>query len=143
MSGPTFVVLDCGFAALIRQCYTIFLDVPGMAKEDIKLSRQNVTTIVKGARSRPYPELQVHKIERSERTYGDFTLTFAIPQEYERRWSSMSLDNGVLRLIFTPDADEDGDGLMLSACITGSGTSASNPAASPSANILPVECIDP
>ena len=64
--------------------------------------------IVKGHRDRPYPELQVQKIERSERTYGDFTLTFAIPQEYERKWHSMNLHNGVLRLVFTPDADEDG-----------------------------------
>ena len=88
--------------------YTIFLDVPGMTQKDISLSRQNVTTIVKGHRDRPYPELQVQKIERSERTYGDFTLTFAIPQEYERKWHSMNLHNGVLRLVFTPDADEDG-----------------------------------
>lgn len=95
-----------------------------MTKEDLKLSRQNVTTIVKGSRGRPYPELQVQKIERSERTYGDFALTFAIPQEYERRWSSMTLENGVLRLVFTPDADE--DGLVLSSCI-GADNSASNP----------------
>ena len=113
--------------------YTIFLDVPGMTKEDIKLSRQNVTTIVKGSRSRPYPELQVQKIERSECTYGDFTLTFAIPQEYERRWSSMTLVNGVLRLVFTPDADE--DGLVLSSCIADDSTSASNPATTPSSTV--------
>ena len=87
--------------------YTIFLDVPGMTKEDIRLSRQNVTTIVKGMRVQPYPELQVHKIERSERTYGDFTLTFAIPQEYERKWTSMILEKGVLRIVFKPDADEE------------------------------------
>ena len=99
-------------ACHVSQTYTLFLDVPGMTKEDIKLSRQNVTTIVKGQRSRPYPELQVHKVERSERTYGDFTLTFAIPQEYERRWSTFTLKDGVLRLVFTPDADE--DGLVLS-----------------------------
>ena len=85
--------------------YTVFLDVPGMTKEDIRLSRQNVTTIVKGMRSQPY--LELHKIERSERTYGDFTLTFAIPQEYERKWASMILEKGVLRIVFKPDADEE------------------------------------
>ena len=36
------------------------MDVPGMTKDDVKLSRQNVTTIVKGSRGRPYPEMQVH-----------------------------------------------------------------------------------
>ena len=64
--------------------YTIIMDVPGMTSEDIRLSRQNVTTIVKGTRLRPYAELLVHKVERQERQYGDFTLTFKVPQEYER-----------------------------------------------------------
>ena len=84
------------------------LALPDPRQDDIKLSRQNVTTIVKGMRIRPYPELQVQKIERSERTYGDFTQTFAIPQEYERKWSHFYLENGVLRIVFTQDADEDG-----------------------------------
>jgi HSP20 family molecular chaperone IbpA len=88
--------------------YTIILDVPGMANEDIKLSRQNITTIVKGLRTSPYPELGVQKVERSERTYGDFTQTFAIPQEYERRWASVTVINGVLKIIFKPDTDEEG-----------------------------------
>lgn len=66
----------------------------------------------------------MQKIERSERTYGEFTLTFEIPQEYERRWKSMTLDKGVLRLTFTPDADE--DSLVLSSCI-GDDNRASNP----------------
>ena len=40
------------------QAYTIYMDVPGLTKDDIRLSRQNVTTIVKGGRTRPYNELQ-------------------------------------------------------------------------------------
>jgi len=87
--------------------YTIFMDVPGMDNEDIKLSRQNVTTIVKGMRSQPYPELQVQKVERSERTYGDFTQTFKVPQEYERKWASVTVERGVLKIIFQRDADEE------------------------------------
>ena len=51
--------------------------------------------------------MQVQKIERSERTYGDFTLTFSIPQEYERKWHKMTLEKGVLKIIFKPDADEE------------------------------------
>ena len=78
-----------------------------MTTEDIKLSRQNVTTIVKGARRIPYAELQV-KVERSERTYGDFTQTFKVPQEYERRWASVTVVDGVLKIVFKPDTDEEG-----------------------------------
>ena len=43
--------------------YTIIMDVPGVTSEDIRLSRQNVTTIVKGTRLRPYAELLVHKVD--------------------------------------------------------------------------------
>lgn len=87
--------------------YTIFMDVPGMTQEDIQLSRQNVTTIIKGSRRIPYPELNVEKVERNERTYGDFTLAFKVPQEYERKFTSVQISHGVLKLVFRRDADED------------------------------------
>ena len=50
--------------------YTIYMDVPGLTKKDLQLSRQNITTIVKGFRSTPYHELQ-SKVEKCERKYGD------------------------------------------------------------------------
>ena len=93
--------------------YTIVMDVPGMTNEDIRLSRQNVTTIVKGVRPVPYAELMV-KVERSERTYGDFTQTFKVPQEYERRWASVTVVDGVLKIVFKPDTDE--EGLAIEGC---------------------------
>ena len=88
--------------------YTILMDVPGMTGEDIKLSRQNVTTIVKGTRMKPYPELQVQKLDRQERMYGEFTHTFKVPQEYERKFSSVHVSNGVLKIVFKQDKDEEG-----------------------------------
>lgn len=88
--------------------YTIHMDVPGMTKDDIKMSRQNVTTIVKGSRMPPYPELQVQKAAKLERKYGDFTQAFKVPQEYERKWSEVSIEKGVMRITFKPDADEEG-----------------------------------
>lgn len=90
-----------------EKSYSILMDVPGMTAEDIRLSRQNVTTIVKGLRTQPYGDLQVQKVERQERTYGDFTQTFVVPQEYERRWHSVTVQDGVLRIVFKPDADEE------------------------------------
>ena len=86
--------------------FQIVMDVPGMTNEDIRLSRQNVTTIVKGVR--PVPYSGVLKVERSERTYGDFTQTFKVPQEYERKWASVTVVNGVLKIVFKPDTDEEG-----------------------------------
>ena len=91
-----------------EKTYRIVMDVPGMTSDDIKLSRQNVTTIVKGTRHQPYAELQVEKVERQERTYGDFTLTFKVPQEYERKFTSVTVVNGVLKITFKQDTDEEG-----------------------------------
>jgi len=90
-----------------EKSYTIYMDVPGLTKHDVKLSRQNVTTIIKGGRSVPYAELQV-VVEKAERKYGEFTQTFKIPQEYERKWSKCVVSNGVLKLVFKPDNDEEG-----------------------------------
>ena len=91
------------------KAYTIYMDVPGLTKSDVRLSRQNVTTIVKGGRTRPYNELQSGTmVEKTERRYGDFTQTFKIPQEYERKWKHCSVTNGVLKMMFTQDTDEEG-----------------------------------
>lgn len=60
------------------------MDVPGMSKEDILLYRQNIITVVKGTKKKPYSEYK--KLEKNERKYGDFTLSFKIPEIYERKW---------------------------------------------------------
>ena len=86
--------------------YTIYMDVPGLTKKDLQLSRQNITTIVKGFRSTPYHELQT-KVEKCERKYGDFTQAFKIPQEYERKWHSCTIENGVMKIVFRQDQDEE------------------------------------
>lgn len=89
-----------------KHAYSIYLDVPGLTKRDCKLSRQNVVTIIKGGREIPYAEKLV-RVEKAERKYGDFTMTFKIPEDYERKWSSCSVENGVLKMVFRADADEE------------------------------------
>jgi HSP20 family molecular chaperone IbpA len=94
--------------------YTIYMDVPGLSAKDITLARQNVITIIKGSRSVPYQESQA-KIEKQERKYGDFTSTFTIPQKFERRWDSCTVDNGVLMIRFKGDLDDDEESLLKAA----------------------------
>lgn len=48
---------------------------------DITLARQNVMTIIKGSRSMPFQNQQT--IEKQERKYGEFTMTFGIPHNFE------------------------------------------------------------
>lgn len=49
---------------------------------------------MKGIRKCPFPE--VEKLEKNERKYGEFTLTFKIPEIYERKWSHFSVKDGVV-----------------------------------------------
>eukprot|EP01006_Ploeotia_vitrea_P043062 TRINITY_DN66689_c2_g1_i1.p1 TRINITY_DN66689_c2_g1~~TRINITY_DN66689_c2_g1_i1.p1 ORF type:complete len:585 (-),score=325.36 TRINITY_DN66689_c2_g1_i1:63-1817(-) len=84
--------------------YNIYLDVPGMSAKDITLARQNVMTIIKGKRSVPYKKTEI--VEKQERKYGDFTMTFTIPHTYERKWKQCTVENGVLHISFTRDTDD-------------------------------------
>lgn len=52
------------------------MDAPGLGVEDVDIYRQNVVTLVKGNKPRPY--LNDGRIEKSERKYGEFTLTFKV-----------------------------------------------------------------
>ena len=63
--------------------YCIYMDVPGMTRAQIKLSRQNVVTIIKGTREPDFTERELATaVTRQERKHGDFTMTFRIPEEY-------------------------------------------------------------
>ena len=48
------------------------------------------------------------KAEKIERKYGEFTQAFKVPQEYERKWDRVEIDKGVMKIVFKPDADEEG-----------------------------------
>jgi len=88
--------------------YCVFMDVPGMTRDNVKLSRQNVVTIIKGTREPEFSERErATCMTRQERKHGDWTMTFRIPEEYNRRWSSCTVENGVLCIRFTKDEDED------------------------------------
>ena len=87
--------------------YIIFMDMPGISLEDIVIYRQNIMTIVKGSKRNPYTdEYEIKKMVKQERKYGDFTLTFKIPEVYERKWKSQLLENGVMIIIYEKDVEE-------------------------------------
>jgi len=51
----------------------------------VTISRQNSITIIKGIKKKP-KDLESRTLEKNERKYGEFTLTFKIPDVYERKW---------------------------------------------------------
>ena len=112
--------------------YNIYLDLPGMTRDQVKLSRQNVVTIVKGTRESGLSDREIAtSVTRQERKAGEFTMTFRIPEEYQvrlpliasdclwlpltfripeeqqRRWESADMENGVLRIRYLKDEEEE------------------------------------
>jgi len=88
--------------------YRVYMDIPGMTRENVKLSRQNVVTIVKGSREPEFTQREMAtSVARQERKHGDFTMTFRIPEEFQRKWDTCQVDNGVLCIIYLKDLDEE------------------------------------
>jgi HSP20 family molecular chaperone IbpA len=85
--------------------YTIIIDVPGMVKDDISIYRQNVVTLVEGTRGKSSFDncAADRNYEKQERKFGDFSLNFKIPEEYERKWYFFECDNGILCIKYHKD----------------------------------------
>ena len=46
-------------------------------------------------------------VVRSERQYGSFEIAIEIPERYVRKWTGCRLREGVLRITFPIDEDEE------------------------------------
>ena len=52
------------------------------------------------------PFTDYKKLEKNERKYGDFTLSFKIPEVFERKWKDFYLENGVFLIYYEKDQDD-------------------------------------
>lgn len=91
--------------------YYVLMDLPGMHEDEVIVSRNNVTTVVKGKRKKQEFERKFDETvyEKDERKFGDFTLVFKIPEEFERKWSDLEMSNGVLKLTYKRDSEDGSD----------------------------------
>ncbi|KRX05357.1 P-loop containing nucleoside triphosphate hydrolase [Pseudocohnilembus persalinus] len=85
--------------------YYIYMDIPGLCKDDISIYRQNVVSVIKGKKDKPYI-YNNKKLERNERKYGEFALSFRIPEIFERKWKRYDVKNGVLCIEYEKDQDD-------------------------------------
>lgn len=89
--------------------YVIVIDLPGMKKEDLTIYRQNVVTLIEGKRKKSKFDMNLSEkqYEKSERKFGDFALTFKIPDEYERKWFYYEVEDGVLCIKYKKDSESE------------------------------------
>jgi HSP20 family protein len=77
--------------------YEIALDLPGVAKEDLKVNVEGSTLTVKGSRKAPADALE-GKYSNRTRWSGEFSRSFDLGEEADGSKVGASFKDGVLRL---------------------------------------------
>lgn len=84
--------------------YQIKFDLPGLTKEDVKISYADGQLIVSGERKYE-KETKEAKFHRIERTFGKFYRAFDLPQKIKEDKISAEFKNGELNITI-PKAEE-------------------------------------
>jgi len=77
----------------------LFVDaeIPGIKKEDLKLTLQDNILTIKGEKKRE-EEKKEKNFYRNERCYGTFTRSFTLPVEVNREKIDAKFENGTLKI---------------------------------------------
>lgn len=87
--------------------YDVWLDVPGVEREDLKVSALGDELTVHGLRRRPeYPESA--NVRRSERSYGRFRRVLRLPADVDAEGIRAKLETGVLRVTLPRRVEAEG-----------------------------------
>ena len=72
-------------------------DVPGLRRDDIRLTVENNTLTIRGER-RPDEQVRENQYHRVERTYGAFSRSFALPTTIDENRVKAEYRDGVLTI---------------------------------------------
>lgn len=78
--------------------YTVQLEVPGVSKEDLKVSVEGRRVTVQAQTERSDEKKETDRIVYRERSAASYARSFVLPQEVENAESQAKLENGVLTL---------------------------------------------
>ncbi len=76
--------------------FSVYLDVPGLKKEEIEIEIKDNRLVVSGERK---TILNPDKVLRSERRYGKFSRIFTLPQDVNTDAIEARFEEGVLSVI--------------------------------------------
>jgi HSP20 family protein len=79
------------------QAYVVMADIPGVKKEDIKISVDGNTVSIR-AEMKEEREENAGSVMRSERYYGEQYRSFSLPQEVDETAAEAKYQDGVLNL---------------------------------------------
>jgi len=81
-----------------EQAYTVTLDLPGVAKDDVKVSIDGRRVSIEARSSKNDERKDSDRLLHRERAESTYSRSFALPAEVDQEGSSAKLDNGVLKL---------------------------------------------
>lgn len=84
--------------------YLFHAELPGLTKEDIRITLENNVLRVSGERKLE-KDAKKENYHRVERTYGTFTRTFALPTQVEADRVQAAFENGILT-VTVPKAEQ-------------------------------------
>ena len=85
--------------------YKIDADIPGVKKEDIKVSIQGNEVSISAEVKQEKDEKESGRVLRSERYYGQVYRSFTLPQPVDESSAQAQYDNGVLHLTLPKRSD--------------------------------------
>jgi HSP20 family protein len=83
------------------QAYTVTLDLPGVAKDDVKVSIDGRRVSIEARATKTQERKDGDRIIYRERAESSYARSFALPADVDQDRSSAKLDNGVLKLELT------------------------------------------
>lgn len=81
-----------------EQAYTVKLEVPGVAKEDVKISVEGRQVTVQAQSQHTEEKQDGERIVYRERSAARYARTFTLPVEVDQSEAAAKLDHGVLTL---------------------------------------------
>lgn len=81
-----------------KDAFILFLELPGMKKEEIKISIRDNSLSVSGEKMRP-EEKEGESYHRIERSYGPFCRTFKLPSGIETGKTDALFNDGILKIV--------------------------------------------
>lgn len=78
--------------------YRITADLPGLSREDIKVTVENSVLTISGEKKREVEKHEKDRYYHLERTYGVFSRSFSLPANVDGKNIEARYTNGVLEL---------------------------------------------
>lgn len=84
-----------------ERAYTVHIEMPGVAKEDVKIAIDGRRVSVEARSQRSDEKKDGERVVYRERSVSSYARSFTLPQDIDQTESQARLENGVLALTLT------------------------------------------